>query len=483
MSKRNYSQIFPLVGIAIPCLMSTGCADKTENRSKQEKPNILVLLADDLGYGDLSSYGSQSIETPNIDKLASEGMRFTRFYSGSAISSPSRACLLTGNFPLRYNARRHFNDREMHLPPTSTTLPEILKENGFTTAHIGKWHLGGLRPMDYNSRIKGEAALPGPLQHGFDYSLTNIEGEPIRPMLIKERKLYREGGKYLVENDIRLPEEEGFWTKIKVNKAIELLDQWKGGTQPFYLQVWFDAPHTPYEPAPEPHLSKYKKLGCAGDQLYFRSMVSYLDDQIGRLIKHLKDNGQYENTIIFFSSDNGPAFQGNPGPFKGGKTDLHEGGIRVPAFFVWKDHIKAGTHTFQTGHFADFFPTICDVCNIDHSEYKTDGISILPILKGDTIVRQNTLLWQMDLYPHFQNQGEKPKPYATSVAIKGKWKMLADSLQPVELFDLAQDLREIYSLLGEQDSIETELEKDIIKFYGDKRMDSFKDTSYIFPKY
>ena len=148
------------------------CNSPSENASETaEKTNILILLADDLGYGDLSSYGSQSIETPYLDDLASAGMRFTRFYAGSAVCSPSRACILTGKFPLRFNARKHFNDQEMHLPPESVTLPEILKKEGYHTAHIGKWHLGGLRPMDYEARQNGEEALPGPLEYGFEYYL------------------------------------------------------------------------------------------------------------------------------------------------------------------------------------------------------------------------------------------------------------------------------------------------------------------------
>ena len=434
------------------------------------KPNILVLLADDLGYGDLSCYGSQSIQTPNIDALAGEGMRFISYYSGSAVCSPSRASLLTGNFPLRYNARAHFNDKNMHLPTQATTIPEILSKNGYATAHIGKWHLGGLRPKDFTARKKGEKALPGPLEHGFDYYLANVEGEPYRPKLIQERKLYREGGKYLVENDVWIPERKEHWTEIKVSQAVQLLDNWNEDKQPFYLQLWFDVPHTPYEPAPEPHLSKYKALGCEGDQLLFRSMVSHLDEQIGQLITHLKATGQYENTLIIFSSDNGPAFQGSPGPFKGAKTDLHEGGIRVPAFFVWPGKINEQTVSFQMAHFADLLPTICEASNIDISNLSIDGKSILPVLKGGAIDQERLLLWQMDLYTFYQNQGEKPTPYATSVARMGNWKMLTDSLKPVELFNLANDHRELYNLLGSHPEIETKLLEEIRNFHAAPRL-------------
>lgn len=416
-------------------------------------PNVIMLLADDMGYGDLSCYGSQSIETPHIDSLARQGMRFTHFYSGSAVCTPSRACLLTGKFPLRFDIRQHFTDNEEHLPEGTVTLPKLLHEAGYATAHIGKWHLGGLRPQDYEARQRNEPANPGPLQQGFDHYLCNIEGAPIRPMLVKDRKLYHEGGKYMVMDDKRPPENKKHWTEIKVDEAIRLIDGWHTEQQPFFLNLWFDVPHTPYEPAPEPHLSKYEKMGVTGDQLYFRSMVSHLDANIGRLVSRLKELDMYDNTIIIFSSDNGPAFQGSPGPFRGGKTDLHEGGIRVPMFAVWPGKIPENTYSFQTAHMADILPTICEVVGVTPPE-DIDGVSILPHLQNGTDIKRDILLWQMDLYARFQNQGPKPTPYATSVAQMGKWKLLTDSLQPTELFNLEADHRELYNLLGQEPEIE-----------------------------
>jgi len=200
-------------------------------------------------------------------------------------------------------------------------------------------------------------------------------------------------------------------------------------------------------------------------------VLSHLDQQIGRLISHLKATGEYENTLIIFTSDNGPAYQGSPGPFKGGKTDLHEGGIRVPTFFVWPGKIKAHNHTFQAGHFADIFPTIGEIAKIKTKlPDDLDGISLLPVLQGRTM-EERVLLWQMDLYKSFQNQGEKPKPYATSVAIRGNMKLLADSLQPIELFDLAQDHREIYNILGESKELTNELQKAIKEYHAAPRLE------------
>lgn len=433
------------------------------------RPNVIILLADDLGYGDLSCYGSQSVNTPHIDALAAEGMRFTRFYAGSAVCTPSRACLLTGKFPLRYDIRGHFSDVDgRFLPEQAVTLPELLKEAGYATAHIGKWHLGGLQPHNFEARRAGKASAPGPLQHGFDHYLANIEG-PVRQVLLRERRLYREGGSYMFRNDEQVPPDSTHWTDLKIEEAIRLVETWQAGDQPFFLNLWFDVPHTPYEPAPEPHLSRYEKLGASGDQLYFRSMVSHLDAGIGRLVDRLKELGIYDNTMIIFTSDNGPAFQGSPGPFRGGKTDLHEGGIRVPLIAVWPRRIPANTYSFQTAHMADLLPTISEAAGFENTPDDLDGISILPHLKGGPVMARNSLLWQMDLYRQFQNQGPKPKPYATSAILKGKWKLLADSLQPTELFNLEADHRELYNLLGKYPEIEQELLRELEEFHSARR--------------
>ncbi len=434
------------------------------------------MLADDLGYGDLSCYGSQGIETPNIDALAASGMKFSRFYAASAVCTPSRASILTGKFPLRYDIRGHFTDNEEYLPVASVTMPELLQKQGYYTAHIGKWHLGGMRIQDFEARASGKEAHPGPLQHGFDHYLVNIEGAPIRPQHIRNRSLYRQGGKSMVRNDVRAPESDKHWTEIKIDEAITVIDTASKMGKPFYLNMWFDVPHTPYEPAPEPHLSKYKELGIEGDQLLFRSMVSHLDENIGRLIAYLKEKGLYENTFILFTSDNGPAFQGSPGPFKGGKTDLHEGGIRVPMIASWPGKIKPNTHHYKLTHMTDLLPTFMAVAgNSKNLPEDLDGMNILPELLGaERMKARNTMFWQMDLYRGFQNQGPKPMPYATSVAINENWKLLTDSLQPTELFNLNQDHRELYNRLDREDSIKAQLLEELTKFHNDQRDRSWR---------
>ena len=470
MMKRSrlFYNIIPLIVVGYGLVGCTGQA-QSPKEALATPPNIIILLADDLGYGDLSCYGSQSVETPHLDSLAAQGMQFSHFYAGSAVCSPSRACLLTGKYPIRYDIRKHFSDQQEHLPAAATTLPELLQEKGYRTAHIGKWHLGGLRPKDYEARRAGRKANPGPLQHGFDHSLTSIEGAPVRPDLIKNRRLYRGGGKYMVRNDRRAEESNKHWTEIKVDEAISLLDEYTADEQPFFLNLWFDVPHTPYEPAPEPHLSKYQEMGVTGDQLYFRSMVSHLDANIGRLVRYLKKKGVYDNTIIIFTSDNGPAFQGSPGPFRGGKTDLHEGGIRVPMFVVWPGKVPANTYSFSPVHMADILPTLSEAAGIQTDSLVLDGQSRLSVWTDPAFQDRDALFWQMDLYRSFQNQGPKPEPYATAAVVQGKWKLLADSLQPTELFNLAVDHRELYNVLDEHPEVVEELATQLHEFLKNPR--------------
>lgn len=405
-----------------------------------QKPNVLVLLADDLGYGDLSGFGSATIQTPYLDKLANQGVRLTSFYSGSAVCTPSRACFLTGQYPRRFGIGEHFKDQGEHLPLSSITLAEILLEAGYFTAHIGKWHLGGLRLKDLNNKL-----VPGPLEHGFLHAVTNVEGAPIRSEHIKNRTLYREGYKTVIKNGKRVRLSPKHLTTLEVDEALEAVRIAQKKQQPFFVNLWFDAPHTPYEPAPEPHLSKYKEQGAEGDQLLFRSMVSHLDAEIGRLLDSLQTMGALDNTIVLFSSDNGPAYQGSPGPFKGGKTDLHEGGIRVPFIAYWKEHIENKGTVHSPMHMVDILPTIASLTNT-RLPIATDGKNKSNLLVQNGAYQQENYFWQMNVYSHFQNQGPKPQPYATAIYKEGPWKLLADDNGPTELFYLPNDPREIYNL-------------------------------------
>ena len=229
-------------------------------------------------------------------------------------------------------------------------------------------------------------------------------------------------------------------------------------------------PHTPYEPAPEPHLGRYK-AAARGDQLLFRSMVSHMDAKIGQLVDRLKTLGIYQDTLIVFTSDNGPAWEGNPGPWKGGKTDLHEGGIRVPMIAVWPGHIPPGTTSGTLAHTNDVLPTCCAAAGVRlPKDLKVDGVDLLAHLtRGEPVRNRGTVFWQLDLYPWIQRRMAKPKPYATEIARRGRWKLLAKEGKPVELFDLTADPGETQSVLAQHPKLAAELAAELQAWLAEPR--------------
>lgn len=418
------------------------------------RPNIVFILADDLGYGDVGCFGSDEIETPHLDQLARSGMRWTRFYAASAVCTPTRASCLTGRYPLRFGIVKHFVAGREHLPEETVTLPHLLHSAGYATAHVGKWHLGGLLKQHLADRAQ---STPGPLQHGFEHYLAAYE-DPTRQVLLQERRLYQDSGKYLVRNDRPAPPTDRHWEDYKIDESLELIERYHREGRPFFLNLWFDAPHTPYEPAPEPYLSMYKDR-AQGDDLLYRSMVSHLDSGVGRIVARLRELGIDENTLILFTSDNGPSFQGSPGPWKGGKADLHEGGIRVPMIACWPGRIPAGLLNDSFGHTNDLLPTFCEAAGVSlPKNVRFDGLSLLPQLtKKAPPPDRGMVFWQLDLYEWYPQPGKKPEPYATEVARSGRWKLLARNGTPGELFDLAGDPGEERNLLSEHPKIGEEL--------------------------
>lgn len=437
-----------------------------DRRATTSRPNVLLILTDDMGYGDLSAYGSPVNYTPNLDKLAGWGMKMGHCYAGSAVCTPSRASILSGRFPLRFDIQWAFTDNDEYLPVQTQTLPQLLKAHGYTTAHIGKWHLGGLRVQDFEARAAGKPANPGPHEHGFDQYLCNIEDPLVRKDLIKDRVLYRKGGTTMVRNDRRTAPQAGNWETIKVDEALDFMQKSGKGQKPFFVNLWFDTPHTPYEPI-EPYVEEFEKRGATGDQLYVRSMIKHLDVQVGRIMEYLDKNGLRDNTIILFGSDNGAATQLSPGPFQGHKTDLHDGGIRVPFFVSWAGKIPNNSYSFQQTHYADLLPTLCDALRIPYDTSLCDGQSLWPQWQGQPDVARKTMLWQLDITEKtgYQGIGGRPLPVGSLAAQRGKWKMLATEQKPVALYDTEAQYREVTNLLGTQPEVEKILWAEIQSFY------------------
>lgn len=347
-----------------------------------DKPNIILLLADDLGYGDLSCFGSPAVSTPNLDRLAQEGTKFTRFYAGSAVCSPTRASVLTGRYPLRFGITKHFNDRNIWLPTSATTVAELLKGAGYSTAHVGKWHLGGLHVDDEGQRLNNQ---PGPRQHGFDFYQTQIEQQPLRGRMGRERTIFRQGGTVLLRNDQRVSKDAPYFSKHFTDAngdfAVEMIEKLSADAKPFFINMWWLVPHKPYEPAPEPHWSDTQADGISDDQHRFRSMMQHMDAKVGQILESLDELKIADNTLVLFASDNGAAFEGFIGDLKGGKTDLHDGGLRVPLVVRWPNKIQAGQTSDAFGHSNDLLPKFCEAAGIDlPANFPVDGTSLLPHL-------------------------------------------------------------------------------------------------------
>jgi len=431
-----------------------------------ERPNIIFLLADDLGWGDLGAFSGRLTLTPHLDQLAEDGVRLTNYYATSAVCTPARASLLTGRYPLRFGITKHFPDDEQHLPPESVTIAELLQQAGYRTGHIGKWHLGGLHQKHIDDRAN---SIPGPLQHGFDEYLTQLEDPPIRVPLGRENRMYRDGGKHLVHNDRNAPGDPRYWTDINGDQAVEWIEKFHQEGKPFFLNVWWLVPHKPYEPAPEPFFSQYEGW-AEGDQQKFRSMLSHMDHKVGQIVAKLEQLGIADNTLIVFTSDNGGAFETDIGPYKGGKTDLHDGGVRVPYIATWPGRIPAGAVSREVANHNDLLPTLCAAAGIEAPE-GVDGLNLLPHLtQGAPILARGPIFWQMDLYQSLQRHYPKPEPYATEGVLDGRWKLLARDGEPVELFDWQADPQERENLLPDFPEVAARLSGALREFLAEPRM-------------
>lgn len=454
----------------VTCLLLLG----SNSSAADSKPNIILLLADDLGYADLSSFGSSAVQTPHLDRMAAEGIKVTHFHSASAVCSPTRASVLTGRYPLRFNITRHFNDVDMWLPESAYTIAEMLRDSGYATAHIGKWHLGGLHVDAEGRRLPDQL---GPRQHGFDHYQTQIEQQPIRGKMGGDRTLFHQGGTVLLRDDQHVPSDDPYFSKhftdANGDYAVELIQKFAAGDQPFFLNLWWLVPHTPYEPAPEPHWVETAEAGISDDQHRFRSMVQHMDAKVGNILDALEEAGIAENTLIVFTSDNGAAWEGNIGDLKGGKTDLHDGGLRVPMIARWPAQIRAGSTTKAFGHSADLWPTFRSAAGITSPPpANIDGIDLLPHLTGapaPSDAERGTTFWQMQLYRSLQRHYLKPEPYATEVVRRGSWKLLALEREPVELFNILADPNEQWNLLAEHPEIVKSLTAELNDWLAEPR--------------
>lgn len=358
----------PLLAAAIILLWAAGLAGAAEQR-----PNVIVLLADDLGWGDIGCYGGP-VKTPTLDSLAANGVRFTDFHSGCAVCSPSRATLMTGRHHIRTGVYHVINtEHKMHFMEREVTLAEVLKDNGYATVHLGKWHLGF--PSKFHDK-------PTPTQHGFDYWFVSLSGSSPRR---NPTNMIRNGEPAgLIEGDS---------CQIVVDEAISWLDNERNPDAPFFLNIWFDEPHTPII-APDEIVSQYGALN--DPSAIYSATIDNTDRAIARLVANLEKMGALKNTLIVYSSDNGSYRTDRGGPYRGTKGFNSEGGIRVPGIFYWPDGIRRGHVESEAAGLVDLLPTVCGLLRIDKPEgVFLDGSDLSPLLtnRGGEFARQQPLFW------------------------------------------------------------------------------------------
>lgn len=396
------------------------------------RPNIVFIFADDWGWGDLGCHGHAYVKTPNIDRLAREGTDFHRFTVASGVCSPSRTAVMTGHFPARYNIDGHFawvpSNAKRNMPdwlsPKVVTLPRLLQGGGYATAHFGKWHLS-------NNMIPDS---PTPAEYGYDtYGAFNCSGE-------------------------QMPVHEDAY------QAIEFIENCNRDHKPFFINLWMHEPHTPFHTVPK-YRWRFRESGIDERDEIYASVLNHADDRIGDVLNTLDRLNLADNTLVIFSSDNGPArdsrnseltlmhdtatgagygiaaSKGITAGRKGYKASLFEGGVNVPFIARWPGKIAAGginDTSFMSA--VDLLPTFCEIAGVDLPvNYKPDGFSQLAALGGKSPVgRDKPLFWKAAArYPPSRT---KPYHWASYVIVHDRWKLLADKdLSHFELYDIVKD--------------------------------------------
>ncbi|GAB4145099.1 MAG: arylsulfatase [Planctomycetaceae bacterium] len=414
------------------------------SQAAKQPPNIIFIMADDLGYGDLGCYGQKVMKTPHIDQLAKEGIRFTQFYAGSTVCAPSRCVLMTGKHLGHCYIR---GNGKINLRPSDITVAEVLKKAGYRNGLTGKWGLGH------------EKSLGVPTKQGFDYFYGYLD----------QHHAHNYYPSFLMRNEKRVKLRnvvpgEGTWgqgvaTKkidyshdLIAEEALKFIDRNRKG--PFFLYLAATLPHANNEARNKgmeiPDLGPYKNKDWPEPQKGLAAMIARLDRDVGRIMARLKKHGIDENTIVFFTSDNGPHNEGgnkadyfdSNGPLRGTKRDLYEGGIRVPMIVRWPGKAAAGTTSDFIGYFGDVLATLADIAGVKDVP-QTDGISFLPEIIGAKQKSHEYLYWE------FYERGS-----AQAVRM-GDWKGVVKPLggDRVELYNLRDDLGETRDIAKEHPEI------------------------------
>ncbi len=395
-------------------LISSAALFTTESRA-QNQPNVIFIMTDDVGYGDLGVYGATDVQTPNLDALAGQGVRFTDFYANAPNCTPTRAGFMTGRYQQRYGIEEPISPGEPGLDANGRTLPQLLKDSGYRTGLVGKWHLG----FEANE-------LPG--AHGFDYFFGFRSG-----FLDYYQHIYSDGEPDLWEND-RAVTEDGYLTDLITEHAIDFIEDNVG--RQFFLSVQYNAAHWPYQPPDRPsvardnadHLQPYMEDTSTRED--YIAILERADQGIGEIIEAVDRAGLGKNTIIIFTNDNGGEWLSRNQPFFQRKSSVWEGGIRVPTLIRWPGVVPEGTVSHQVGITMDITATILAATKTEMPD-DLEGIDLMPVITGQTPAFPRTLYW---------------RTRGTQRAVRsGDWKLITQYGGYSELnfvFNLQQDIGE-----------------------------------------
>lgn len=401
--------------LLVTCLLTLICWECLGQTPSDDRPNIVVILCDDLGYGDLACYGHPHIKTPHLDRLAAGGIRFTDCYSAAPVCSPSRVGLLTGRSPNRAGVydwipaattARQDAREQVHMRSSEVTIPQLLGDAGYATCLAGKWHC--------NSQFN-QSTQPQPGDFGFDHWLaTQNNAAPSH-----------ENPRNFVRNGEQVGPLEGYSCQLVVDEVTGWLRQRKSSSQPFFVFLPFHEPHEPVASPPD-LVAAYRPVAKTEDEAQYFANVANVDAAVGRLMKNLTELGVLENTLVIFTSDNGPETlnryrtanrsYGRPGQLRGMKLHTHEAGFRVAGIMSWPGRIQPGQVVSTPISSLDFLPSFCELAGSQPpSQLQLDGASFLPVLEGKPIQRKKPLVWA---YFNAINQAR--------VAMRhGRWKVLA----------------------------------------------------------
>lgn len=402
------------------------------------RPNFVVFVADDMGWGDSATYGHPLIQTPNLDKLASQGVKLTQCYSAAGVCSPSRSAILTGRTPYRNGVWRHLSgNHEAHLRASEITYPKLLKSIGYETCHVGKWHLNSL--PQFNT-----PEYPQPGDHGYDYWMyTHNNASPSH-----------ENPDNFVRNGEPVGPMEGYSAQLVAAEAAHWLKDIHDPKKPFALSVWVHEPHSPIATD-----SRFQDLYKGHENAKYMGNITQMDHALGQVMDALDAAGVADNTFIYFTSDNGPvaSYGGTTGGLRGGKRSDHEGGIRVPGVVRWPGHVAPGTTSEVPVIGTDVFATVLDIVGLPLPTDRTiDGVSMLPALEGKQVERTVPLFWRT----HVSNPGDR-------VALRiGDWKIVGnDVLTEFQLFEIQKDWKEENDLAATMPEKTEEMKKTLFEVW------------------